>query len=394
MSITHLYRFARRHPRGSAAVMFGLMIPMLMGFVALALDTAVLALARAQMSTAADSAALAGAQQLADDARLTGTSNIATEIANANTKAQSFGEANLVLNQAPLVNLDPNNNGSGDIVVGYLDPNNPSSTLDTNAADSAKFNAVQVTIKRSSDHVAPIPTFFGQVMGFQGTAVTIKSTAMAQNYTIKGFKSKNNLNAQLLPIVLDQTTYNNMIQGLTQDNYTWNESTQTVSSGPDGVTESVLYPVGSGSPGNWGTIKVGVSNNSTSVLSAQIQYGITPAQLATFPNSTIQLDYTQTPPQIIFSGNPGISAGIKSAIDAIIGKPVTIPIYDTNGGNGNNAWYRVVQFACVRILAENFQGNPKYVIVQPALVRDPTATAGSAQSSWSSGGLVELHIAR
>ena len=135
-------------------------------------------------------------------------------------------------------------------------------------------------------------------------------------------------------------------------------------------------------------------NNGTSLIGSQIEYGITPAQLATFPNSTISLDYTQTPPQITFSGNPGISAGIKSYLDAIIGKPVMIPIYDINGGNGNNAWYRVIAFQGVRILSVNFQGNPKYVIVQPALVNDPTGIPGTAQSSWTSGGLIVLHLAR
>jgi hypothetical protein len=108
----------------------------------------------------------------------------------------------------------------------------------------------------------------------------------------------------------------------------------------------------------------------------------------------IQLDTAQTPPSITFSGNPGISAGISSALQSIIGKPVTIPIYDTNGGNGNNAWYRVVAFASCRLLAVNFQGNPKYVIIQPALVTDGTAIAGTAQSSWKSGGLVVLHLSR
>ena len=93
-------------------------------------------------------------------------------------------------------------------------------------------------------------------------------------------------------------------------------------------------------------------------------------------------------------GNPGISAGIKSALDAIIGKPVTIPIYDINGGNGNNAWYRVIAFAGVRIMAVNFQGNPKYVIVQPANVIDPTAIPRAAQSSWTSGGVIEVYLAR
>jgi hypothetical protein len=254
---------------------------------------------------------------------------------------------------------------------------------------------VQVTTARSSSHGGLVPGYFSRLMGFQGSTVTVSSTAIAQNYTISGVKSVDTgANAHLLPIVLDLTTYNAMIAGQTQDQYTWDSTNQAVTSGPDGVTESVLYPVGSGSPGNWGTIKVGVSNNSTSVLGNQIEYGITPAQLANYPNSTISLDYTQTPPQITFQGNPGISAGLKSYLDAIVGQPVMIPIYDLNGGNGSNAWYRVVQFAAVRIMAVDFQGNPKYVIIQPALCYDPTAIPGKAQSSWTKGGVVVLYLAR
>jgi hypothetical protein len=193
--------------------------------------------------------------------------------------------------------------------------------------------------------------------------------------------------------VLDTVTWQAMMTGTSTDQYTYNSSTNTVTSGADGIYESQLYPVSSGSPGNWGTIKVGVSNNSTSTLGAQIRYGITPGQLATFPNSTIQLDSTQTPPSITFGGNPGISAGIKDDLTAIIGKPVVVPIYDINGGNGNNAWYRVIAFQPARILSVSFQGNPKYVIIQPCLINDPTAIAGTAQS-WTQGGQVEVYLSR
>jgi hypothetical protein len=300
-----------------------------------------------------------------------------------------------VLGSAPVILDNSSNSSTGDIVVGYLDPTNKAAALDTSSGSRSKFNAVQVTTSRSASHGGLIPAFFSALLGNQGSTMNISSTAIALNYTIAGVKAVDSgANAGLLPIVLDVTTYDAMMAGTTQDQYTWNPDTKTVTNGPDNVTESVLYPVGSGSPGNWGTIKVGVSNNSTSTLGAQIEYGITPDQLATFPNSAISLDYTQTPPSIIFSGNPGISAGLKSYLDAIIGQPRMIPIYDINGGNGNNAWYRVIAFAGVRILAVNFQGNPKYVIIQPANVNDPTATPGTAQSSWKSGGVIAIYLAR
>jgi hypothetical protein len=54
----------------------------------------------------------------------------------------------------------------------------------------------------------------------------------------------------------------------------------------------------------------------------------------------------------------------------------------------------VIAFAAVRIMSVDFQGNPKYVIVQPALVTDPNAVRGAAQSSWTSGGVIGLFLSR
>jgi Flp pilus assembly protein TadG len=385
-----------RHRRGTAAVLFALLIPIFIGFVAFSTDLAVLAVARDQLSTTADAAALAGAQQLADEYRVRGVTNLSPEITAANAQAAAIGQANNVLGQAAVVVQNTaNTTGVGDILVGYLDTTNPNATLDTSAASASLYNSVQVTATRSSTHGGAVPAFFSLLLGFQGSSVSVVSTATAQNYSIAGFQSVNNLSANLLPIVLDVTTYQDMLagSGVSTDQYTYNPTTNTVTSGPDGVYESLLYPVSSGSPGNWGTIKVGVSNNSTSILNDQILNGISPSELATFPNGVIQLDPTLSPPSITFPGNPGISAGIKSSLESIIGKPVTIPIYDINGGNGSNAWYRVIQFAGVRIMSVSFQGNPKYVIVQPALVIDRTAIAGSPQP-WTSGGLIRLHLTR
>jgi Flp pilus assembly protein TadG len=395
-AVHDLFRRARRHPRGVAAVLVAFLLPLFVGFVALSADTAVIATARSQLSTAADAAALAAAQQLASARRVSLPTDLTPEYTAGSTKATAFAAANSVLGQPVVVTGNPSNaSGVGDVSFGYVNPSVSGSSFTTNSAYTSLFNSAQVTAQRSASHTGVVPTFFSSLMGFHGTTVTVTSTATAQPYQIKGFQTYNSLNANLLPIVLDNVTYNLMITNdpSMTDQYGYDPTTNTVTNGADGIHESKLYPVASGSPGNWGTINVGVSNNSTSVLSAQIEYGITPAQLATYPGGVIQLDQTLTPPSITFSGNPGISAGIKSALDSIIGKPVTIPIYDTNGGNGNNAWYRVIAFAGVRILSVNFQGNPKYVIVQPALVTDQTAIAGSA-SSWTQGGLVVLHLTK
>ena len=400
MTIRSVLRTASRERRGIAAMLFALLLPVLIGFIALSVDTAMIAAARSQLSTAADSAALAGAQQMANEYRVRGVTDMSSQITAAQNSAVAFAANNKVFNQSVSLVAGTNGSSSSDVQVGYLDPNNTHSSLITTSAFSTLFNSVQVTARRDPSRGGLVPTFFSAMMGFNGGSLNVYSTASVANYTISGYKSVNGLSANLLPIVLDVTTYNAMMAGVgsvigaATDQYSYNPVTKTVSNGADGVAETVLYPVASGNPGNWGTVKIGVSNNSTATLAAQIQNGISPSQLATFPNGTIALDTTLSPPSITFGGNPGISAGIKSALTAIIGNPVSIPIYDLTGGNGNNAWYRVIAFAPVRIMAVNFQGNPKFVVVQPALLSDPTAVKGSPQPSWTSGGLVVLHLSR
>jgi hypothetical protein len=197
------------------------------------------------------------------------------------------------------------------------------------------------------------------------------------------------------------STYTAMMNGTTTDSFTYDVSTHTVTSGPDNIHESKLYPVDSGLPGNWGTINIGVTQNSTSNLASQILYGITPAQLATFPGGKIALQPPTSPgdpPSITFMGNPGISAALKDPLDAVVGRPVVIPIYDLSGSNGSNAWYRVIAFQPCRIVEVDFQAASKYVIIQPCLIQDPTIIAQTDTTKWpdnwgwKSGGVVRLHL--
>jgi Flp pilus assembly protein TadG len=382
--------------RGIAAIMFGLLLPVILAIMSLALDVAVVAVARGQLSTAADAASLAGAMKLASENRVRGATQLSVEISAANAKAVALAQGNKVLNVAPVLLENPNNmDGVGDVTVGYLDPDDPASPLRSGSAYTTQFNSVQAVLRRNATHVAPVPTIFGRLMGFNGTDVTVQSTATAQNYSIKGFSPVNNvLNASLLPIVLYVENYNQMLAGTTHDDYSYDPATNRVTGGSDNIHESLLYPVSNDSAGNWGTINVGVTNNSTSTLGDQIQNGITSAQLAAFPSSTIALNSSLNPPSITFTGNTGVSSDISNALVGIIGKPVVIPIYDQVGDNGNNAWYRVIKFQACRIVAVNFQGTSKYVVVQPCLINDPTAIPGPPAEEWTEGGVVRIHLSR
>lgn len=388
--------------RAVAAALFALMLPVLIGMTSLAVDIAMITVARGQLRVAADSAALAAAPQLGTENRVRGSSNILAEIVGANDQAYSFARKNRVLNAAPVLWTNTSNAPGGDILVGYLDWQTAGATLDSSVGATTRYNSVQVTLKRDAQHGGLVPTIFASLMGFKGSSVTVSSTATCQNFAVAGVKSDGSTNLNLLPIVLDVDTWKAMIAGPnaptpTQDLYAYDPDTGAVASGSDGVTESKLYPVASGSPGNWGTINIGVTNNSTSILRSQIQYGITPQQAATFPGGVIALDDSLSPPSYTFSGNPGISAGIKSALNAIIGKPVLVPIYDQNGGNGNNAWYRVIAFQPSRVLSVNFQGSNKYVVIQPCLMDDSSVIKNPKLPDgwdWSKGGVIGIFLSR
>src|SRR5258708_13255825 len=100
---------AARSPRGAAALLFGVMLPVFIGFAALAVDTSMIAVARSQLSTAADSAALAGAQQLATENRVRGATTLTTEITGANNQSLAFPQKNSVLAPPPVLSTNISN---------------------------------------------------------------------------------------------------------------------------------------------------------------------------------------------------------------------------------------------------------------------------------------------
>ena len=114
-----------------------------------------------------------------------------------------------------------------------------------------------------------------------------------------------------------------MLSGGGTDDYSWNSTTKTISSGSDGVREVNLYPQGTGSPGNRGTVDIGSSNNSTADIARQILYGANAADLAQMPNGQIALNSEGT---LELNGDTGISAGVKDELAAIKGQPRVIPL--------------------------------------------------------------------
>lgn len=371
-----MFRPSPSRRRGAIVFITALLMIVMMAFVAFAVDVGYLYTMRSQLQRSADSAAVAACWELIDEESVSQPGNMTMAIADARANASQFASLNAVGNAAPSL-------AAADVVVGYLsDPSNPASTID--AAQWTRSNAVQVSVRRHQGQNGEVPLFFARVLGFDSLAMQADATA-ALVTNIGGFRqiTEGESNLEILPFALDEQTWDGMLAGGGTDDYKWNSQSNMVQSGGDGFREINLYPQGTGSPGNRGTIDIGGANNSTNDIARQIVEGISPSDMQAMVDQgrTLKLN---SDGKLWLNGDTGISAGVKDELDSIKGKPRIIPIFRTVAGNGNNAEYTIVKFAGVRIMYVKLTGSmsSKKVIIQPcAIVSRGTVPAPSDTAS-------------
>jgi Flp pilus assembly protein TadG len=374
---------SRRSRRGAIVVLAALMILVLLAMVAFAVDIGCLMVARSELKRTADAAALAAAWELIDEGALAGDTSIVQAMEKARISAKACAARNLVLNGSPNVNLNSDNTPNGEVVIGCIgDFSDPNASMQYEALHD--YNAVTVKICRSAKQNGKVPFFFARALGFTGLAVEAESTAAILK-NIRGFKTPaDGSNLPILPITVSENIWDDFIansqQDTGQDDWTWGSLDQTVTFGSDGIKEINIYPQDQGAAGNFGTVKIGTSNNSTSTLGKQIQDGISSSDLA-LHGGELSLD---SQGEMTLEGNPGISAGIKDDLASIVGEPRIIPIFRSVSGDGNNAAFVIVKFVGIRIMEAELAGGEKRLIVQPANVLTKGAIAASPGSGTKS----------
>ena len=359
-----MIRFLKRRKRaGAIIVLTAVMMVLMFAFLAFAVDLGYVALVRTQLQATADSAALAGAYDLLQSHFADPEPTVATTQQQAQTSARYYAASNVVAGTTSTT-LD-----DADITLGRLDL---SAGLDAplTFTDPSRYNAVQVRVRRVTDQNGEVPLFFARVLGINTAPSRASATAaFGDNFQGFGPPAEGSPNLPILPIALDEQTWDQLLAGNTGDSWQWNPDTELVSSGQDGAREASLFPQGTGAPGNRGTVDIGKPNNSTKDLSRQIREGITAQDIA-----DLQADNRSLEPgldgTIMLNGDTGMSGGIKDDLASIIGQTRIIPIFSNVTGNGNNAEFTIVQFAGVRILAVKLTGKPsgRYVVIQPANV--------------------------
>ena len=364
--------------RGVIIPLVAALMVVLFGFIAFSVDIGYIAKSRQELQTAADAAALAGANQLLNRSALQGSYSTTATIAAVQTSAQQYAAQNASAGVSVQLNANSANDAGGDIVCGTIaNPRDPSGTFVASA--SPVFNAVQITAHRNSQTNGSLRLFFANMLGT--TFADLSATATAVNdQNIQGFKigASGAQTSKLLPFALDVDTWSQVVAGSGPDAYTYVPATQSVGSGSDGITEVNLYPYNKLTAGNFGTVNLGQSNNGTSILDRQILNGPNASDLAGL-GGQVALGSDGT---LDLVGNPGISAGMSSSLQSIIGQPRIILLYQSPvQGNGANAQYTIVGFAGVIIADVQLKGGNKSVTIQPEIVQDPTAYGGGPTTS-------------
>jgi hypothetical protein len=355
----------RERRKGTVSVLAAVMMVMFLVIVAFALDLGYIMLVDAELQRTADSAAMAGCWELIDDEMASSGIDLSDEIVLARTQAVGFAALNKVTALAPVVDRNDANGAEGDVLLGYLsDPSDPNCEMAF--GDSDRFNAVRVRVHKSTTQNGEVPYFFARVLGLQSEALQAEATAVLLNNVGAFTAPPEGKRLDILPFALDEDTWNGLLAGGGSDTWRWNSATGTVVSGSDGIREVNLFPQGTGSPGNRGTVDIGGCNNSTADIARQIVDGISADDLDHHGGS---LEFNDDG-ELFLNGDTGISAGVKDELASIKGEPRIIPIFSAVMGPGNNAEYTIVKFVGVRIMEVKLTGSmsSKRVIIQPANV--------------------------
>jgi len=244
--------------------------------------------------------------------------------------------------------------------------------------DPDSWNAVKVSVQRNATHGGSIVFYFAQLLGFVQKDLGAQATAAFED-GITGFEVTDQTgNAPVLPYSLKNKSWQDLM-GSPFDNYTYDPDTGEVSEGPDGLPELNIFPGGGDwqlPPGNFGTVDIGGDDNSASDLVRQILGGISAQDLAHHGGS---LEFGPDG-YLDLNGDTGISAGTKDALESIKGKPRVIPLFSHCWDPGNNATFRIVGWAGIRIMHVKLVGaeDKRQVLVQPAFVVDDTVIGGGS----------------
>ncbi|MDD4268457.1 MAG: hypothetical protein GXY25_06925 [Pirellulaceae bacterium] len=335
----------KQHRAGTITILSAVMMVVVFGMLACAVDLGYLCVAKTELKRTADATALAAAWELLEQSA---AGNLTDDTTFGSgpvfDSALEICRANPVCREAPEIAIQ-------DLTVGYIaNPLDPTCPL--TFENPAWFNAVRVRVHKSEAQNGAVPLFFARAIGGRPGPLIEESTAVFINSVCGVYPPKRNTNVMLLPFALDinREDVKEFLAG----------TRETCNLFPQDLT-----------PGNCGTIDFGGENNSTADIARQILSGVNSADWNAL-KSAGKLDENDrlTIPQF-FNGDTGISAGVKDELASLINNPNgkrLIPLFDHVSGPGNNSQFHVVDLRCVTIEEVKLTGakSAKRVIIKKA----------------------------
>jgi Flp pilus assembly protein TadG len=380
-----------------------LVMSILIGMVAFAVDAGWMVLAQGDLQSAADAAALAGAQQLLGQPTLNNASgfynltngfnqyyapgqtagnktaivNVATAAAKASAK--TYGGYHGAGTAKSLTILD------SDIEFGT---NSGGSYTALNSPYASFPNTIKVSVRLDATANNPLPLFFASIFGATTKALIATASATIYAGSINGFQ-QTPLPSRILPMGFDINDWNTFIT-------TGQQPGGTTNIGSNGAPQVQVYPLPGGpDTGNFGLLSLDQGNDGASRISGWIDHGASASDISILTNAGLIPLSSHNPSKWDWEGNPGLKASDVHALAGHQGDTYLMalftpaspaipspPGYSAGQGNGGNYYYNVVAFVPITI---SYVDN-KTVSVQPGEVIDPNAIYTGAVPATSTAG--------
>jgi Flp pilus assembly protein TadG len=394
---------------GATVPLFAILLVPLLGMLAFSIDLGWIALVMTELQTAADAAALAGAeklQQLYVQYTLPGQANqnAILTTATTNTGTQSCpmyaAEQTAHSNTAGKVSITVPDQ---DVTFGFTDANG------TYHSDYGNYNGGfpnSITVRTRRDSVAntPVPLFFGQIFNFPSKQLEATATATIYSQDVNNLQVYQWLNtgqsvgAHILPVALDVNI--------------WNYFYTSKGKSPDGQfhlasngnPELFIFPNGpwaldpTGNGGSFGLLDVGPPANNVPAFRNWIDNGQTPNDIKyLISNDLVPVSMPAGPysPQPWKTG-PGLNDTLQANFNQEMYQPNLIPLfipqsapaswmslstgdYQAGSSTGQNNTYAVVGFVGVMVSQADGSGSNMNISIQPTAVVDPTANMPNPQ---------------
>lgn len=370
--------------RGTVATIVALLIVVLLGFAALAIDISWLVGAKHQLQVAVDHCALSTAAFIAAQPMTAPREDVSR-------LAEQFGHEFMPVNPVERIALIPDNVKTGNAVwkdgkVVGINPNRSS------------YDAVRVIVTMSDGQT--LPALFGPILGRDHYEPAAKAIALL---TARA--------GALLPFTIHIDDWNaQMARGRDQ----WKGDDLSLppkrNANGDGIPEIILYPEHcdddpSCEPcaGNFGALRINRENLGLPGFAGQIEVGVDRQDLLyelepqigeyEIALSTLEWDSSEgntygfyvgdfldgagEAVEVVFlHGDPGMSIGrdMRDALKIRVGDIVGIFIHIDCLEGGANGTYHIIQIRYARLLGFKFSAGGREILIQPA-EQEPTLEA-------------------